>query len=257
MHFLRLPPPAVRIVFDVSPLALPRTGIGNCLRGALGGLAEAGGAEHEIVAFARHRPARQSRDPARARRRLGVRPRLVYALRRAHAGATRGAVRAGRPLERVLGRFDVLHYSDWWYPPQAGGVRATMIHDLVPLRFPEWTQAATRRLHGAKYRDAARTCDVVFVNSALHGATTSSSCSASTRRAGPRRATRASTPSSGRTGRAPSSAGPTSSRWRRSSRARTSRTLLAAHRLLADTGLALAVAVPRAGASSPSSTRPA
>ena len=96
-----------------------------------------------------------------------MRPRLVYAL---GARMWRDAwSRAGGPaLEVVLGPFDVLHYSDWWTPPQAGGVRATMVHDLVPLRFPEWTQAATRRLHGAKYRDAGA-CDVVFVNSRYTG----------------------------------------------------------------------------------------
>jgi glycosyltransferase involved in cell wall biosynthesis len=51
------------------------------------------------------------------------------------------------------------------YPPQRSGIRSTMIHDLVPLRFPEWVQGRTKRMHGAKYRNAARTCDVVFVNS--------------------------------------------------------------------------------------------
>jgi glycosyltransferase involved in cell wall biosynthesis len=51
------------------------------------------------------------------------------------------------------------------YPPQRAGVRSTMIHDLVPLRFPEWVQGRTKRMHGAKYRNAARTCDVVFTNS--------------------------------------------------------------------------------------------
>src|SRR5262249_33817890 len=49
--------------------------------------------------------------------------------------------------------------------PQRGGVRATTIHDLVPMRFPEWTTPRTRRMHGAKYRNAARTCDLVFANS--------------------------------------------------------------------------------------------
>jgi glycosyltransferase involved in cell wall biosynthesis len=71
--------------------------------------------------------------------------------------------------ERLLGRFDVLHFSDWMYPPQRGGVRATTIHDLVPLHHPEWTTRRTQAMHGRKYRDAAATCDVVFVNSAFTG----------------------------------------------------------------------------------------
>lgn len=152
----------MRIALDVSPLALPRTGIGNWLRGAVAGLAEAGG-DHELVPFAVTGPRGRRAIPA-ALAGLGVEPRLVFL-----PGARvwrRAWSLAGRPaLDRVLGRFDVLHYSDWWHPPQAGGVRATTVHDLVPLRFPEWTQAATRRLHGAKYRDAARTCDVIFANS--------------------------------------------------------------------------------------------
>jgi len=42
----------VRIVVDATPLSHPRTGVGNYLRGSLRGLAEAAGAEDEIVAFA-------------------------------------------------------------------------------------------------------------------------------------------------------------------------------------------------------------
>ena len=42
----------MRIAFDVSPLSHPLLGIGNYMRGSLGGLAEAAAGEHEIVAFA-------------------------------------------------------------------------------------------------------------------------------------------------------------------------------------------------------------
>src|SRR5262249_39789098 len=74
--------------------------------------------------------------------------------------------RLGRPpAERFLGRFDVLHFSDWMYPPQRGGARAATVHDLGPLRFSAWTTGRARRMHGAKYRNAARTCDLVFANS--------------------------------------------------------------------------------------------
>ena len=39
----------MRIAVDVSPLSHPPTGIGNYIRGSLAGLAEAAGAEHELV----------------------------------------------------------------------------------------------------------------------------------------------------------------------------------------------------------------
>jgi glycosyltransferase involved in cell wall biosynthesis len=51
------------------------------------------------------------------------------------------------------------------YPPQRSGVRATVFHDLVPLRHPEWCTARTISMHTRKAENAAETCDVVFANS--------------------------------------------------------------------------------------------
>jgi glycosyltransferase involved in cell wall biosynthesis len=157
----------VRIAFDVSPLSHPLLGIGNYIQGSLGGLAEAAAGEHEIVAFA----PTSIRGPDRVRAALaGIDVELrTWRLPFSHAVRTAWSA-AGRPAaERLVGRFDVLHFSDWMYPPQRGGVRATTIHDLVPLHHPEWTTPRTRSMHGRKYRNAAATCDVVFVNSAFTG----------------------------------------------------------------------------------------
>jgi glycosyltransferase involved in cell wall biosynthesis len=157
----------VRVVFDVSPLSHPPLGIGNYIRGSLTGLAEAAGGAHEIVAFA----PTSIKGPARIERALGgidVELRL-WPLPASHALRTLWS-RAGRPAaERFLGHFDVLHFSDWMYPPQAQGVRATTIHDLVPLHFPQWCTRRTVAMHTRKYANAARTCDLVFVNSAYTG----------------------------------------------------------------------------------------
>jgi glycosyltransferase involved in cell wall biosynthesis len=85
----------------------------------------------------------------------------------AHAWRTAWS-RLGRPAaERWLGPFDVLHFTDWMYPPLRAGVRATTIHDLVPLHFPDWVTARTRSMHMRKYAHAARRCDVIFANSAF------------------------------------------------------------------------------------------
>ena len=157
----------MRIVYDVSPLSHPLTGVGNYVRGALEGLVEAAGGRHEIVAFAPTSPAGRRAIP-RALEGLDVETRLVplpFSQRWRDAWS-----RLGRPpLERLLGPFDVFHYSDWMYPPQAGGVRATTIHDLVPLRFPEWVTPKTRAMHGAKYEHTACDADLVFVNSEFTG----------------------------------------------------------------------------------------
>jgi glycosyltransferase involved in cell wall biosynthesis len=152
----------VRIVFDVTPLSHRRTGVGNYIRGSLAGLVEAAGDEHEIVAFAPTSTAGAALV-SRALEGIPVRRRL-RTLPFAHAWRTAWSRLGWPPAERFLGRFDVLHFADWMYPPQRDGVRATMIHDLVPLRFPEWVHPRTRRMHGAKYRNAARTCDLVFTN---------------------------------------------------------------------------------------------
>lgn len=157
----------MRIAFDVSPLSHPLLGIGNYIHGSLSGLVEAAGTEHEVVAFA----PTSVRGPGRIREALtGIDVEVkTWPLPLSHAIRT-GWSMVGHPAaERLLGGFDALHFSDWMYPPQRAGVRATTVHDLVPLHHPEWTTERTRSMHGRKYANAAATCDVIFVNSAYTG----------------------------------------------------------------------------------------
>jgi glycosyltransferase involved in cell wall biosynthesis len=147
----------MRVVVDVTPLSHPRTGIGNYLRGLLGGLALLDNVE--LVAFGPVRPGgKHYVELALAGLDIQQGLRVVPA---AHFWRTAWS-RAGRlSVERFVGAFDVFHFSDWMYPPQRGGIRATTIYDLVPLQFPEWVAARTRSMHTAKYRNAASTCDVI------------------------------------------------------------------------------------------------
>lgn len=157
----------MRVVFDVSPLSHTPLGIGNYIRGSLAGLVDAAGGQHEIVAFA----PTSLRGPGRIKSALaGIDVELrLWPLPWSHAARTVWS-RAGRPpAERLLGRFDVLHFTDWMYPPQTSGIRATTIHDLVPLHHPEWCTPRTISMHSRKFENAARTCDLVFVNSAYTG----------------------------------------------------------------------------------------
>jgi len=151
----------VRVVVDVAPLSHPRTGVGNYIRGSLQGIVAAGGAD--VVAFA----------PASASGRQMIEASLwgidleerLPVLPAAHAVRTAWSRLGGPPVERFAGPLDVFHFSDWMYPPQRAGIRSTMIHDLVPLHFPDWVHRRTRRMHGAKYLHAAEACDVVIANS--------------------------------------------------------------------------------------------
>jgi glycosyltransferase involved in cell wall biosynthesis len=156
----------VRIAFDVSPLSHERTGVNNYIRGSLAGLAAAAQREgDEVVAFAPTSPEGRRTIPE-ALDGIPVELRLKTFIG-AHGWRTAWS-RLGRPAaERWLGRFDVLHFSDWMYPPQRNGLRATTIHDLVPIHFPEWVTPRTRSMHSRKYAHVARSCDVVFANSAF------------------------------------------------------------------------------------------
>ena len=150
----------MRIVIDATPLSHPRTGVGNYLRGSLRGLAEAAAAQHEVVAFAAvSMLSRQRLEDALDG--IPVERRLVTLPPSAHFWRTLWS-RLGRPaVERLAGPLDVFHFSDWMYPRQRSGLRSTIVHDLVPLHFPERVHPRTRRQNLAKYRHAARTCDVI------------------------------------------------------------------------------------------------
>jgi glycosyltransferase involved in cell wall biosynthesis len=152
----------VRIAYDVTPLSHPRTGVGNYILGALAGMVEAANGRHEFVAF----------GPVSVRGRglldetidgLPIEKRILtvpfaHATRRAWSRLRRP------PAERFVGAFDALHFTDWMVPPQRAGVRATMIHDLGPLHYPERLDRRTVAMHTATAREA-RSCDVVFTNS--------------------------------------------------------------------------------------------
>jgi glycosyltransferase involved in cell wall biosynthesis len=156
----------VRIAFDVSPLSHEPTGIGNYIRGSLGALADNARADDEIVAFAPTSAAGRRRIPeAVDGMPLTLKLRMLPF---AHHWRQAWSRVGWPPVESFLGHIDVLHYTDWMFPPQRAGLRSTMIHDLVPLHHREWVTRRTYTMHSAKYRDASN-CDTVFVNSNYTG----------------------------------------------------------------------------------------
>lgn len=145
----------MRIAIDATPLSVRRSGIGNYIRGAVDGLERVG---CEVVPFALGSP-----DAL-----LAVREALadheVSTIELPAANVVRrGWSMAGRPaLERLVGPVDATLLSDWWYPPQKDGARATVVHDLVPFHFPQWVTRRTLAGHRLGYRALLPTCDVIF-----------------------------------------------------------------------------------------------
>jgi glycosyltransferase involved in cell wall biosynthesis len=154
----------MRIVVDVSPLSHPPTGIGNYIRGSLAGLVTAARpASHEVVAVA---PTSLRGGPRIARAVAGIDVSLrTWPLPASHALRTLWS-RAGAPkLERLVGPLDAFVFTDWMYPAQRAGVRATVVHDLLPIHHPEWCTPRTVAMHTRKLENAVATCDVLFANS--------------------------------------------------------------------------------------------
>jgi glycosyltransferase involved in cell wall biosynthesis len=129
----------------------------------VGGLVEAAAGRHEVIAFAPTGP-RGRRQVSAALAGIPA-ERRVWALPGAYYWRSLWS-RAGRPpVEVFTGELDVFHFSDWMYPAQRSGLRATTVHDLVPLHFPDLVHPRTYRLHTAKLANAVRTCDAIFTNS--------------------------------------------------------------------------------------------
>ncbi len=150
----------MRIAWDMTPLAVRPTGIGYYLREALHATGRVA-AGHEWVALSVAGRAGTERidahlDPLP----FGIERRAVVVpgARLWRSAANRAPVPL---LEPITGRVDAFIGTEWLYPRQRHGVRAAIVYDLVPLRFPHHATKATLRMHRAKLGDVRR-ADVVF-----------------------------------------------------------------------------------------------
>ena len=157
----------MRIVFDVSPLSHERTGVNNYIRGSLAGLAAAAQREgHEVVAFAptspegkRVIPEALDGHPGRAApRHAARRARLAHRVVAARLAARRALARARSTCS--TSPTGCIRRS----APACARPRSTTSCRCTSR---EWVTGRTRSMHGRKYANAARTCDVMFANSAF------------------------------------------------------------------------------------------
>jgi glycosyltransferase involved in cell wall biosynthesis len=67
-------------------------------------------------------------------------------------------------IEKLVGDLDVFHSSDWTQPP-SNAFNVTTIHDLVPLRFPQYSHPRIVSAHKARLKHIKKEIDVVIVPS--------------------------------------------------------------------------------------------
>lgn len=67
-------------------------------------------------------------------------------------------------IEKLVGKNDVFHSSDWTQPPSSS-FKVTTIHDLVPLKFPELSDPKLVSVHTARLKWVCKEVDRVIVPS--------------------------------------------------------------------------------------------
>ncbi len=67
-------------------------------------------------------------------------------------------------IERLIGKVDVLHSSDWVQPPSLA-FKVSTIHDLIPLKFPMYSDPKIISVHKARLRWVVKEVDRIIVPS--------------------------------------------------------------------------------------------
>src|SRR3989344_5972479 len=68
------------------------------------------------------------------------------------------------PIEKLIGKVDLIHTSDWAEPP-AKAVKVTTIHDLVPLVLPKFTPRMIVETHKERLKWVKRESKLIIVPS--------------------------------------------------------------------------------------------
>jgi|SRR3989344_4299414 len=64
-------------------------------------------------------------------------------------------------IERFLGPLDIFHSSDWTQPPSKAS-KVTTIHDLSPIKYPQWSHPNIVKVHQRKLKLVEREVDRVI-----------------------------------------------------------------------------------------------
>ncbi|MDD2823010.1 MAG: glycosyltransferase family 1 protein [Candidatus Daviesbacteria bacterium] len=65
------------------------------------------------------------------------------------------------PIERFLGPIDIFHSSDWIQPPTKAK-KVTTYHDVVPLKYPQWSTPKIVEVHKRRLKIVEKEIDMVI-----------------------------------------------------------------------------------------------
>lgn len=65
------------------------------------------------------------------------------------------------PIDNFIGRVDVFHSSDWVQPPTKAK-KVTTYHDVIPLKFPQWSSPKIVEVHKRRLSLVEREIDMVI-----------------------------------------------------------------------------------------------
>jgi glycosyltransferase involved in cell wall biosynthesis len=68
------------------------------------------------------------------------------------------------PIEKLIGKTDVFHSSDWTQPP-SGAFKVTTVHDLIPIKFPKFIHPEIVAVHKRRLEWVKKEIDRVIVPS--------------------------------------------------------------------------------------------
>src|SRR3989344_3999795 len=66
------------------------------------------------------------------------------------------------PIEHFLGPIDIFHSSDWIQPPSKAK-KITTYHDVVPLKYPQWSHPKIIEVHKRRLKLVEKEIDQVIV----------------------------------------------------------------------------------------------
>lgn len=65
------------------------------------------------------------------------------------------------PIERFIGQVDIFHSSDWVQPPTRAK-KVTTYHDVIPLKFPQWSHPKVIEVHKRRLKIVEKEIDIVI-----------------------------------------------------------------------------------------------